>query len=81
MSYNDCHLSSASWDDIVNDHDVHHSYRKFVSDFSETFNSSFPARPGSPPQKREHKPWMTNGLVNACTKKEFTIQTFPNFKI
>ena len=23
-------LSAASWDDIVNDHDVHHSYRKFI---------------------------------------------------
>ena len=26
-------LSSASWDDIVNDHDVHHSYRKFINVF------------------------------------------------
>ena len=24
-------LSSASWDDIVNDHDVHHSYHKFIN--------------------------------------------------
>ena len=26
-------LSAASWDDIVNDHDVHHSYRKFINVF------------------------------------------------
>ena len=26
-------LSSASWDDIVNDNDVNHSYRKFVNIF------------------------------------------------
>ena len=66
-------LSSASWDDIVNDNDVNHSYRKFVNIFSETFNSSFPVRPGFPPKNRKHKPWMTKGLVNACKKKEFTI--------
>ena len=69
-------LSSASWDDIVNDHDVHHSYRKFINVFSETFNSSFPVRPGSPPQKRKHKPWMTNGLVNACKKKNLLYKRF-----
>ena len=69
-------LSSASWDDIVNDHDVHHSYRKFINVFSETFNSSFPVRPGSPPQKRKHKPWMTNGLVNACKKKNLLYKHF-----
>ena len=62
-------LSSASCDDIVNDHDVHHGYRKIVNVFSETFNSSFPVRPGSPTQKRKHKPWMTKGLVSACKKK------------
>ena len=64
-----------SWDDIVNDHDVHHSYRKFINVFSETFNSSFPVRPGSP-QKRKHKPWMTNGLVNACKKKNLLYKRF-----
>ena len=66
-------LSSASWDDIVNDNDVNHSYRKFVTIFSETFNSSFPVRPGSPPKKRKHKPWMPKGLVNACKKKIYYI--------
>ena len=69
-------LSSASWDDIVNDDDVHHSYRKFVNVFSETFNSSFTVRPGSPPQKRKHKPWMTKGLVNACKKKNLLYKRF-----
>ena len=44
--------------------------------FSETFNSSFPVRPGSPPQKRKHKPWMTNGLVNACNKKNLLYKRF-----
>ena len=66
-------LSSASWDDIVNDNDVNHSYRKFVNIFSETFNSSFPIRRGSPPKKRKHKPWMTKGLVNACKKRIYYI--------
>ena len=66
-------LSSASWDDIVNDNDVNHSYRKFVNICSETFNSSFPVRPGSPPKKRKHKPWMTKGLVNACKKRIYYI--------
>ena len=44
--------------------------------FSETFNSSFPVRPGSPPQKRKHKPWMTNGLLNACKKKNLLYKRF-----
>ena len=34
-------LYSASWDDIVNDHDVHHSYRKIINVFSETFSQQF----------------------------------------
>ena len=55
---------------------MHHSYRKFINVFSETFNSSFPVRPGSPPQKRKHKPWMTNGLVNACKKKNLLYKRF-----
>ena len=55
---------------------MHHSYRKFINVFSETFNSSFPVRPGSPPQKRNHKPWMSNGLVNACTKKNLLYKRF-----
>ena len=69
-------LSSASWDDIVNDNDVNHNYRKFVNIFSETFNSSFPVRPGSPPKKRKHKPWMTKGRVNACKKKNLLYKRF-----
>ena len=55
-------LASASWDDIVNDNDVNNSYRNFVDIFFETFNSSFPFKPGSPPKKGKHKPWMTKVL-------------------
>ena len=55
---------------------MNHSYRKFVNIFSETFNSSFPVRPGSPPKKRKHKPWMTKGLVNACKKKNLLYKCF-----
>ena len=76
-------LSSARWDDIGNDNDVHHSYRMFVNVFSETFNSSFPVRPGYLPQKRKRKPWMTKALVNACKKRIHyrPLHTFPDFNI
>ena len=44
--------------------------------FKNIYEVSFPVRTISRKDKRQHKPWMTSGLKNACKKKNILYKRF-----
>lgn len=64
------------WDEILNNDDVNSSYKKFIEMFKNIYEVSFPVRTISRKDKRQHKPWMTSGLKNACKKKNILYKRF-----
>ena len=64
------------WDEILNNDDVNSNYKKFIEMFKNNYEVSFPVRTISRKDKRQHKPWMTSGLKNACKKKNILYKRF-----
>ena len=64
------------WKVILNNEDVNFTYTKLYEIFTNTYESSFPVRNLSRKNKRQHKPWMTPGLQNACKKKNVLYKRF-----
>ena len=51
------------------------SYNKFLQKLTGIYNSSFPYKK-IVPRKRDSKPWITPGLINACHKKNLLYKNF-----
>ena len=69
-------LANMKWEVILNNEDVNFTYTKLIEIFANTCESSFPVRKLSRKTKRQHKPWMTPGLKNACKKKNVLYKRF-----
>ena len=61
-------LNKVSWDKVYNTEDVNKAYEMFYYDFVSIFNKCCPQTKVNL-KKRNHKPWLTKGLINACHKK------------
>ena len=69
-------LVNMKWEVILNNEDVNFTYTKLIEIFTNTYESSFSVRKLSRKTKRQHKPWMTPGLKNACKKKHVLYKRF-----
>ncbi|KAJ8030738.1 hypothetical protein HOLleu_27226 [Holothuria leucospilota] len=71
-------LLQESWDNVYTAGDVHESYDNFISIITVLYNDCCPVRKVSIGSKKVSKPWITNGLRNACKRKN---QLYFNFII
>lgn len=65
-----------SWENVYTAGDVHESYDNFISIITVRYNDCCPVRKVSIGSKKVDKPWITNGLRNACKKEN---QLYLNF--
>lgn len=68
-------LITHNWSFVVN-RDVNTAYRNFVIDFVSLFNKHCPLKRVCIKSKELNKPWFTNGLRNACLKKQHLYKDF-----
>ena len=62
-------LVKIEWDEILNSDDINFSYETFVNKLTDIYRKKCPIVTSKVTNKRHYKPWMTNGLKNACKKK------------
>ena len=70
-------LSRQTWKDVYETNDPNQAYNTFLSVIVELYNKHCPIRK-TPNKiiKRQEKPWITNGIENACKKKNMLYKTF-----
>ena len=61
-------LASQDWSNVLNTEDVNIAYNDFISIFSEHLNDCCPEITMKS-KTNPSKPWLTDGLINACKKK------------
>ena len=61
-------LDTANWDELYKIENVNTAYDLFYKQFIRMFDASCPKVTVNE-RKRKDKPWLTNGLINACHKK------------
>ena len=70
-------LSLMDWENIMNETDVDKSYDMFLDVFTERYDKHCPLKKVNVTKGiREGKPWFTNGLRNACKKKNTSYKNF-----
>ena len=62
-------LANEHWATVFSSVDVNRPYEEFVSIFSKLYNTYLPVKTVRLSTTRGDKPWLTNGLRNACNKK------------
>ena len=62
-------LVKIEWDEILNSDDINFSYETFVNKLTDIYRKKCPIVTSKVTNKRHYKPWMTNGLKNACKRK------------
>ena len=62
-------LDKENWANIFNTDDVNICYDNFLNKFLQLFNEFCPVKQIKTSQNKVYKPWFTNGLKNACRKK------------
>ena len=66
-------IATVDWNNVYKTDDVNEAYGTFYSTFLNIFDKCCPMSKVSV-SKRNHKPWFTKGLINACHKKKCFIQ-------
>ena len=64
-------LVNADWKEIYDSDDINCMYNTFTEIITELYQSNCPIIYEKVKRKRPDKPWMTNGLKNACRKKTY----------
>ena len=62
-------LTNVNWDNVYKTEDVNRAYDMFYSVFFSKFNDCCPLT-NVTIKRRNVKPWLTKGLINACHKKK-----------
>ena len=62
-------LGEKNWDEVYATNDTNESFNTFLDYFTKSFNEHCPIRKVKISNKKKYKPWFTNGLQNACKKK------------
>ena len=62
-------LANEHWETVFSSVDVNRAYEEFMSIFSKLYNTYLPVKTVRLSTTRGDKPWLTNGLRNACNKK------------
>ena len=69
-------LVKADWKEIYDSDDINCMYNSFTEKITELYHSNCPIVYEKVKRKRPDKPWMTNGLKNACRKKNLLYKEF-----
>ena len=69
-------LADECWDNVFRSADVDTAYREFMSTFSNQYNICCPMKTVRNSITRRDKPWITNGLNNACHTKNRLYKLF-----
>ena len=69
-------LSAQSWESVINSDDVNVAYSNFVNIFNLLLDKHCPVKKICITNKKDSKPWFTNGLRNACKKKNTLYKQF-----
>ena len=69
-------LAEECWDNVFRSADVDTAYGEFMTTFSKQYNICCPMKTVRNSFTRRDKPWITNGLKNACHKKIDYINNF-----
>ena len=69
-------LVNADWKEIYDSDDINCMYNTFTEIITELYQSNCPIIYEKVKRKRPDKPWMTNGLKNACRKKNLLYKEF-----
>ena len=63
-------LNNINWNDVYETEDVNMANKKFTSRLMSCFNKCCPLTITTT-HRKNNKPWLTNGLINACRKKNY----------
>ena len=68
-------LKETNWNEILASEDVNYMYDKFTAELTNIYNTICPATVTKQKliRKMPDKPWMTNSLKQACTKKKSAV--------
>ena len=69
-------LAKECWDNVFRSADVDTAYGEFMTTFSKQYNICCPMKTVRNSFTRRDKPWITNGLKNACHKKNRLYKQF-----
>ena len=69
-------LAEECWDNVFRSADVDTAYGEFMTTFSKQYNICCPMKTVRNSFTRRDKPWITNGLKNACHKKNRLYKQF-----
>ena len=69
-------LAEECWDNVFRSADVDTAYGEFMTTFSKQYNICCPMKTVRNSFTRRNKPWITNGLKNACHKKNRLYKQF-----
>ena len=69
-------LVKADWKEIYDSDDINCMYNSFTEKITDLYHSNRPIVYEKVKRKRPDKPWMTNGLKNACRKKNLLYKDF-----
>ena len=62
-------LLDKNWETVLSSKDVNNAYKYFLVRFTEIYNRCCPVKMVRNSTSNRDKPWITNGLKNACCKK------------
>ena len=62
-------LLDENWETVLSSKDVNNAYKYFLVKFTEIYNRCCPVKMVRNSTSNRDKPWITNGLKNACRKK------------
>jgi len=77
--YFDDKLGQLDWSNILNTDDVNMAYKKFHKKFTDVYNETCPVVKLKL-RRKNHKPWITASLSNACKKKNLLYKQFLKYR-
>ena len=69
-------LSVQNWNSVINSEDINVCYKNFVNTFNNVYNECCPVKTVVIKNVNKDKAWFTNGLRNACSKKNVLYKNF-----
>ncbi len=73
-------LLTQSWDAIYQSNNIDSAYEEFLKIFTTLYNKNCPIKQYTKKIKKAECPWLTKGLINACSKKNTLYREFIKYK-
>ena len=69
-------LQNMNWDNVYKTTDVNKAYNNFVNNYTDLYDMYCPVKKLKEKSSVSSKPWFTQGLANACKKKNQLYKMF-----